>query len=177
MWLKDGRVMGPSALVGVIALIAIEYVANGGQLTAMPPDPSFHARLEYGDDPTRTQDIDARGAVSCGGAPSRRLQSSALRSLQREIDSSTLFASTRFGGWVDRSAPRDGPRQTITITRNGRIRSATHYLSPSDGDSPFMRAWIAVQDAADCPLPWRQGAFSKPDRAAREPALTTPGRG
>jgi hypothetical protein len=36
MWLKGVRAMGPSALVGVIALIAIEYAASGGKLTGGP---------------------------------------------------------------------------------------------------------------------------------------------
>ena len=76
MWLNGGRTMGTSVLVGAAALIAIEYAAGGGQLTARspPPDPTFHVRLErgmcFGACPHYQVDIDADGDVTFVGARS-----------------------------------------------------------------------------------------------------------
>lgn len=161
MWFKGGRAMGPSALVGVIALVVIEYAANGGALVARPPpsDPTFHARLErglcYGACPVYTVDIDATGAVTfvgrksatepsapCQGERHWRTPPAAVAKLEAQVEASGFF------GFKDayRANVTDMPTFTVTITRAGRSKTVVDYLGLSVG---MPKAMVDLENAVD----------------------------
>ena len=160
-WFKRGRSMGPSALVGVIALVAIEFSVNGGSLTgrAAAPDPSFHARLErgpcLGSCPHYEVDIDSGGAVSfvghppgrtgygvCLGRRTWRVPAASVESLEANVDRSGFFGLQR----DYRGALSDAPQVNLTITRRGHTKTVSDYLGLSVG---MPRAMAALEDAID----------------------------
>lgn len=162
MWLKDGRSMGPSAVVGVVALIAIEYAANGGQLTASKPqtsDPSFRVRLErgmcLGACPRYTVEIDSAGLVTFTGAKSTiepsvpclgrrqwRVAPAVVKQLQGQVDASGFF------GFKDayRGGITDMPQFSVTVTRGGRSKTVTDYVGLMVG---MPKAMADLENAID----------------------------
>jgi hypothetical protein len=171
MWLKGGRAMGPSALVGVIALIAIEYAASGGKLTGGAPtgaapisalpraDPTFHARLVrgmcLGACPNYTVEIDAAGlvtftgdrstiepSVACQGRRQWRAAPAAVARLQARVDASGFF------GFKDAYVGdmTDMPRFSVTVTRGGRTKTVTDYIGLTVG---MPKAMVDLEDAID----------------------------
>jgi hypothetical protein len=161
MWLKSGRSMGPSALVGVAALIAIEYAVGGGRLTARPasPDPTFYARLArgpcLGSCPDYSVDIDAAGDVHFLGAQSAtgpgvpcqgwhrwNVGPAAAAGLEAKVDASGFF------GLEDayRATITDLPTFTVTITRGGRTKTVVDYIGVSVG---MPRAMVDLENAID----------------------------
>lgn len=161
MWLKGGRSMGSSALVGVVALIAIEYAANGGQLTGKPPrtDPTFRAGLArgmcLGACPRYTVEIDAGGLVTFTGAKSTiepsvpclgrrqwRVAPAAVTRLQGQVDASGFFGfKNEYAG-----AMTDMPQFWVTVTRNGRTKTVSDYVGLTVG---MPRAMVDLEDAID----------------------------
>jgi hypothetical protein len=160
VWLKGGRVMGPSALVGVVALVAIEYAVNGGSLTPRPPaDPSFRARLDrspcLGPCPSYGVEIDAAGAVTFEGRAGARdghvgckckltwrVPAASAARLEAIVDASGFF-----GFRADYSAAlTDAPRYTVTVTRGGRTKTVSDYLGGRVGMPLSM---TRVEDAID----------------------------
>jgi hypothetical protein len=172
MWFWGGRSMGPSAVVGVIALIAIEYAANGGQLTARAPrpDPTFRARLVrgmcLGACPSYAVEVDANGLVAFTGARSTiepsvpclgrrqwRVTPAAVTRLQDEVDASGFFGlRDAYTGHMT-----DLPQFSVTVTRNGRTKTVTDYLGLTVG---VPKAMVDLENAIDV--------------AARDPACVDP---
>jgi hypothetical protein len=172
MWFKGGRSMGPSALVGVIALIAIEYAANGGQFAPAPrADPKFRARLVrgmcLGDCPSYAVEIDAGGLVTFTGAKSTiepsvpclgrrqwRVTPAAVTQLRDKVDGSGFFSlRDAYTGHMT-----DMPQFSVTVTRNGRTKTVTDYLGLTVG---MPKAMIDLEDAVD---------IAARDRACVDPA-------
>jgi hypothetical protein len=161
MWLKGGRAMGSSALVGVIALIAIEYAAAGGKLTAGPPraDPTFHVKLErgmcLGACPYYAVEIDAGGLVTftgdkstiepsvpCLGRRQWRIAPAAVAQLRERVDASGFFGfKDEYAGEVT-----DMPRFSVTVTRNRRTKTVSDYVGLMVG---MPRAMVDLEDAID----------------------------
>jgi|SRR5580658_2065207 hypothetical protein len=160
MWLNRGRTMGPSALVGAAALVAIEYVANGGQLTARPAaDPTFHVRLErgmcLGACPHYQVDIDAKGAVTfngsrsyiepsvaCQGERQWNVSPSQVAHLEALIDRSGFFRLKN----AYRGDITDMAQRVVTVTRRGRTKSVTDYAGQMAGMPQMV---IEIEDAID----------------------------
>ena len=153
--------MGPSAAVGVIALIAIEYAVNGGQLTGRPPrpDPTFDVRLErgacFGACPSYTVEVDAAGnvrfvgassvlgrGVPCQGERRWNIRPSAVAALQAEVDASGFF------GLRDsyRASVTDQRVFTVTVTRYGETKTVVDYLGLSVG---MPHAMVDLENAID----------------------------
>jgi hypothetical protein len=160
MWLKGGRSMGPSALVGAIALIAIEYAASGGRFTARPsPDPTFSARLErgpcYGSCPSYSVAVDATGAVRfvgeksvtgsgvpCQGERRWKIPASAVAKLEAKVDASGFFGFKP----AYRAGMTDMPTFTVTVTRRGSTKTVTDYVGLSVG---MPQAMVDLENAID----------------------------
>ena len=160
MWLKGGRSMGPSVLVGVFALVAIEYVASGGRFTAGPPaDPNFSAQLVrgpcYGSCPSYSVTVDAAGAVRfvgeksgagrrapCQGERRWRISANAVAALEARVDASGFFGLQR----AYRAHMTDMPTFTVTITRRGRTKTVTDYVGLSVG---MPQAMVDLENAID----------------------------
>jgi len=161
MWLKGGRTMGPSALVGAIALVAIEYAASGGRLFAAKPapDPTFSARLErgpcYGSCPSYSVAIDATGAVRfvgeksvtgrgvpCQGEHQWKIPANAVARLAAKVDASGFFGFKP----AYRAGMTDMPTFTVTVTRRGRTRTVTDYVGLSVG---MPQAMVELENAID----------------------------
>jgi Domain of unknown function (DUF6438) len=161
MWFKGGRSMGPSAVVGVIALIAIEYAANGGQLTALPPppDPTFHVRLErgacFGPCLSYSVEVDAAGnvrflgasgdggtGVPCQGERRWNIRPSAVAALQAEVDASGFFGFRE----AYRSAVTDQRASTVTVTRYGKTKTVVDDVGLSVG---MPHAMVDLENAID----------------------------
>jgi hypothetical protein len=153
--------MGPSAIVGVVALIAIEYAANGGQLTGKPPpaDPTFRVMLArgmcLGACPRYTVEIDSTGVVTFTGAKSTiepsvpclgrrqwRVAPAAVAQLQRQVDASGFF------GFKDAYAGEitDMPRFSVTVTRGGRTKTVSDYVGLMVG---MPKAMDDLENATD----------------------------
>jgi hypothetical protein len=161
MWLKGGRAMGPSALVGVIALIAIEYAAAGGKLTDGRPraDPTFHVKLVrgmcLGACPNYAVEIDANGlitfegaksmiepSVPCHGRSQWRIAPAAVAQLRDQVDASGFFGFREdYAGAVT-----DMPRFSVTVTRNGRTKTVSDYVGLSVG---MPHAMVDLENAID----------------------------
>jgi hypothetical protein len=161
MWLKTGRAMGPSAIVGVVALIAIEYAANGGQLTGKPPpaDPTFRVMLArgmcLGACPRYTVEIDSAGLVTFTGAKSTiepsapclgrrrwRVPPAVVTQLQRQVDASGFFGlKDEYAGDVT-----DMPRFSVTVTRGGRTKTVSDYVGLTVG---MPKAMADLEDDID----------------------------
>jgi hypothetical protein len=161
MWLKTGRAMGPSAIVGVVALIAIEYAANGGQLTGKPPpaDPTFRVMLArgmcLGACPRYTVEIDSAGLVTFTGARSTiepsapclgrrrwRVPPAVVTQLQRQVDASGFFGlKDEYAGDVT-----DMPRFSVTVTRGGRTKTVSDYVGLTVG---MPKAMADLEDDID----------------------------
>jgi hypothetical protein len=161
MWLKGGRSMGASAAVGVVALVAIEYAANGGRLTARPQlvDTSFHARLDrgacYGACPVYAVDVDAAGhvrfvgarsvaepSVPCQGEHGWRVDPSAVAALEAEVDATAFFALK--GAY--RAGITDQPTNTVSITRRGGAKTVVDYAGLRAG---MPRTMVDLENAID----------------------------
>jgi len=161
MWFKGGRSMGPSALVGAVALIAIEYAANGGQLTAKLPhaDPTFRAELTrgmcLGACPRYAVEVDSTGLVTFAGAKSTiepsvpclgrrqwRVPPTVVAQLERQVDASGFF------GFKDEyaGAITDMPRFSVTVTRNGRTKTVSDYVGLMVG---MPKAMADLENAID----------------------------
>ncbi len=153
--------MGPSALVGVIALVAIEYAANGGQLMARAPkpDPTFHVRLErgacFGPCPRYSVEADAAGdvrfvgassvagpGVACQGEHRWKIRPLAVAALEAEVDASAFF------GLRDsyRSSITDQRAFTVTVTRYGKTKTVLDYVGLSVG---MPHAMVDLENAID----------------------------
>ena len=161
MWLKGGRAMGPSAIVGVIALVAIEYAANGGQLTgkATAADPTFRARLErgvcLGACPRYAVEVDSTGLVTFAGGKSTiepsvpclgrrqwRVAPPVVAQLRDQVDASGFFGfKDAYTGQIT-----DMPRFTVTVTRAGRTKTVTDYVGLTVG---MPRAMADLENAID----------------------------
>jgi uncharacterized protein DUF6438 len=160
VWFKGGRALGPSAIVGVVALVAIEYAMNGGSFSGAPaPDPTFRARLDrspcFGACPSYGVEIEASGAVTfvdhpsiwnghdvCKGTLTWRTPAAQVARLEQIIDASGFFG---FRG--DYSGPlTDQPRFTVTVTRHGRTKTVSDYAGLSVG---MPRAMTTVENAID----------------------------
>jgi hypothetical protein len=145
----------------VIALIAIEYAASGGQLAAKAPrvDPKFHARLArtgcYGTCPRYLVDVDAAGNVRFVGAPSVlgpgvpcrgerhwKIKLSAVAALEAEVDASDFFGLKR----SYRAEMTDSPTYTVTVTRFGRTKTVEDYVGLSVG---MPHAMVDLENAID----------------------------
>ena len=162
MWLKGGRAMGPSALVGIATLVAIEYVASGGQLgprAAPAADPTFHARLArgpcLGSCPDYSVDIDAAGLVTfvgrkstiepsvpCLGTRHGRISAAGVATLETEVDRADPFALKD----AYRAAITDQPTFTVTVTRRGRSKTIIDYVGEMVG---MPKAVIDLENAID----------------------------
>ena len=152
--------MGPSALVGVIALVAIEYAANGGALTGRgAADPTFHARLErgacYGSCPVYTVDVDSAGAVTfvgatsvvrpdapCQGERRWRIEPGAVTRLESVVDHTGFFAFKA----AYRAGVTDIPQFSVTITRLGRSKTVVDYAGLQAG---MPHAMVDLENAID----------------------------
>jgi Domain of unknown function (DUF6438) len=165
MWFKESRALGPSAVVGVIAMVAIEYAANGGRLipaVAPAADPSFHARLERGHCagpcPVYSVDIDAAGhvtflgqtssvgpSVSCQGLRHGLISAHGVAALQGSVDRSGIF------GLPDSYASGAAtPVVRVTVTRAGRTKTVSENGRAAVGAPKAMTGLeTAIDDAAD----------------------------
>jgi hypothetical protein len=153
--------MGPSAVVGVITLVAIEYAAAGGRLTGRPPraDPTFHARLVrapcYGNCPSYSVDIDAAGnvrfvgeqsvagpGVRCQGEHRWMIKPLAVAALAAKVDASGFF------GLKDsyRAKMTDQSASTLTVVRFGRTKAVEDYVGLSVG---MPHAMVDLENAID----------------------------
>jgi hypothetical protein len=160
MWLKGGRTMGSSALVGAIALVAIEYAASGGRFTARPsPDPTFSARLVrgpcYGSCPSYSVAVDPTGAVRfvgersvtgsgvpCQGERRWKIPANAVSKLEAKIDASGFFGLRP----AYRAGITDMPTFAVTVTRRGRTKTVTDYIGLSVG---MPQAMVDLENAID----------------------------
>jgi len=161
MWSRGGRVMGPSALLGVIVLVAIEFALNGGALTGgrAQADPTFHARLErgpcLGPCPAYRVDIDAQGSVTfVGGEPGRtgygvckgpvrwRIAPASVARLQALVAGAGFFRlKENYQGSIT-----DQPLHLVTITSRGRTKRVRDYAGAMAG---MPAAVTALEDAID----------------------------
>jgi hypothetical protein len=143
-----GRAMGRSALIGVVAIVAIELATSGG---AFGGDPTFHLRLErgmcLGSCPVYTVDIDAAGNVTfvgrksvtepsapCQGERRWKIDAAAVTRLRDLVDRSGFF------GFKDSYSARvtDLPPYTVTVTRKGRTKTVRDYVGQMAGMPPAM---------------------------------------
>jgi hypothetical protein len=160
-WFKRGRSMGPSALIGVMVLLAIELGLNGGSLTSRvaAPDPSFRARLErgpcLGSCPNYVVDVAASGAVTfvghppgrngfgvCLGRRTWRVPAASVAALEANVDRSGFFGLQR----DYRGVLSDAAQVNLTITRLGHTKTVSDYLGLSVG---MPRAMAVLEDAVD----------------------------
>jgi len=143
MWFKQSRALGPSAVVGIVAMVAIEYAANGGQLVpqaAPAADPTFQAHLERGPClgacPVYSVDIDAAGhvtfvgrrsttepSVSCQGTRHGLISAHGVSALEASVDRSGVFGlkAAYQAPITNQSAFR------VTVTRHGRTKTVLDY--------------------------------------------------
>jgi hypothetical protein len=161
-WFKGGRSMGPSALVGVIALVAIEFALNGGQIGSGASDPTFQVRLErgmcLGSCPVYAVELDASGHVKFVGAKSEAEPSVACQGERRW--QAAPAAVGRLEALIDRSGffgfksdyvaqITDMPPVVVTVTRHGRTKRVRDYVGRMVGMPVAMtQIEIAIDEAA-----------------------------
>jgi hypothetical protein len=161
MWFKGSRALGPSAVVGIVAMVAIEYAVNGGRLVPQAaPDSTFHARLERGHCngpcPVYSVDIDAAGhvtflgqkslvepSVSCQGVRYGLLSAHGVAALEGAVDRSGIFGLRE--SYVAGVAT---PVVRVTVTRAGRTKMVLDHGGAMVGMPKAMTELETAIDSA-----------------------------